>query len=118
MPLSTATQKETMLDLSSVELFGWQKSVLSGKVDRFVGLLSSGIQLPAVSVIDRGEHFSLAYWVDRPDATYVPDGGHHRSVACYIGGLPLRALIIDTPAEEFEYNTDFEIRNIKEIPIL
>ncbi len=110
---------EAELSLSDEVLYGWEKWVGAEKIGTFMDAIDRGDRFPRVAVTDRGTHFSLAYWANRDDDPEVPDGGHHRSVAHYLARVPLRVLVVATPADPpyFEFNESFEIRNITNIPI-
>ncbi len=114
-------QCDAELDLSSVELFGWEKYLSTEKIDQFISGINSGDSFPPVPVVNFGDHYSLAYWATRSDypGHLLPDGGHHRSRAHLIAGSLLRVTVLGIPpASEFEYNVGFEVRNIRDIPLL
>lgn len=114
-------EHDTIIDLSKVELFGWEKCLSGEKINIFVADIALEDSFPPVPVVEFEDHFSLAYWAIRmgSDGFSLPDGGHHRSRAHYIAETPLRVVVLGLPStNEFEYNIGFEVRNIRDIPII
>ncbi len=115
------TRAPAELDLSVTDLYGWEKQVSSRTIREFIAAIHEGARFPRVPVVDRGAHFSLAYWINRtdmPDFPDLPDGGHHRSVAHYLAEVALPVEVVSMPSGPgFEYFNYFETRHISEVRI-
>jgi len=91
-----------LLDLNKVQLLGWENpSALL--TDSYVRALERGHRFPLVDVIRRGAYYEIRGGYD---------GGHHRAVAHYIVGVPLRVRVFE---KDREGTDDVELQSIRDL---
>ena len=74
------------LDLRTVDLYGWERGKCLEKVCSLVKGIIMGDEFPLVPIRRDENIFVLSN---------ITDGGHHRAVAHYLVGEPLRCLVND-----------------------
>jgi hypothetical protein len=97
-------------------LQGWQNNTSSLLVASMIEGVRLGHQFPAVDVVEVGDNFyrlACGRMDSRPDMLSYYDGGHHRAVAHYIEGCPLRCVPLENSVAfpfEFRYIDSSEVR--------
>lgn len=108
--------EDLTLDLSKVELFGWEKPKSSIVVAAMVSAIECGAIFPRVFVVEKRRGYELAYGFvgrsERPENYNY--GGHHRAIAHYIAGTPLPCRVLQGHPQ-FPHFKHFE--NIREVPL-
>ena len=93
------------LNLEQITLYGFQKMVTDLKVDAIIRGIEAGDVFPPILVRKRtGGEYELGVFRDSED--WENYGGHHRAVAHYIEGVPLRCKVWEwrSDADCEEYN--------------
>ena len=77
------------LDLNKVTVYGWERKKSDLVIDSLVKAIENGEDLPATRVrqINKKSYELISH-----------DGGHNRTVACYITNTPLKVIL--TPEDE------------------
>ena len=84
------SMKRIDLDLSSVELYGWEYGQCQEMVFSMLEGIALGDEFPLVHIRNIEQSGFVIY--------YPGDGGHHRAIAHYLFGAPLRCLLDDEPS--------------------
>lgn len=100
-----------MLDLMHQDLYGWETPQSKERVEEFLVALQEGAVFPAVAVYEEPDGYYLTPSIENFDGT--PDGGHHRAVAHYLGGIPLRAKILSAGGPPYTRNMQLHVRDMR-----
>lgn len=85
---------ETYIDLRKVRLYGWEGQKSDLAIGSFLEGIEAGDIFPPVKVSRSGRK---TYWIMPSE-----DGGHHRAVAHYLSGKPLRCEVINNQKVEMK----------------
>ncbi len=90
------------LNLDEVTLSGFEHMKYTDKIAKYVRAIESGADFPPVFVtkLEEGKYVLSGYWARDSAGVLIKDrfgeynyGGHHRSLAHYIAGKPLKCQI-------------------------
>ncbi len=102
------------LDLDKVDLFGWEDLKYASKLAKMVRDIEKGDEFPEVLIAVRNGRYALSGRCEVARNKYgsLTDnyGGHHRAVAHYIAGMPLKCKI--TPYKCIGVRRDVKIKDI------
>ncbi len=111
------------IDLNKVDLIGWERIKSIEVIDYLVQRIYAGDEFPPVPVsqVDDTTFHLYSYLAIRKNE--LVDGGHHRAVAHYIAGKPLKVVLYSRRKriEEFvEYRTPQRVvlTNIRDIVLV
>jgi len=87
--------KIVFLNLDEVELYGWEKEKSWYTIDAIVRGIELGDDFPAVKVIRRMDgSYEIASTAKLVGGKIIGDGGHSRATGHYIGGKPLKCMVV------------------------
>lgn len=86
--------RKVLLDLHSVELYGWEREKSLRRVQAYLRALQSGSVFAPLKIWRiRDERFHLDKESLDAENPALKDGGHHRALAHYLAKIPLSAII-------------------------
>jgi hypothetical protein len=98
------------LDLDEVELIGWEEIKDVAEIARFVRKIDAGKDFPPVFVAQVGEKYVLSCYSEFRYCANENYGGHHRALAYYIAGKPLKCQITKDCRNERVISREFDIK--------
>lgn len=104
------------IDLSKVDLYGWELSKSKWKVENLVQKINEGIELPPVSAyfIDENTYQLTRDFITNENRIKIKDGGHSRALAHYKANKPLELVVIGEKSEvDMGSFLEVNVRDIK-----
>lgn len=119
----------SVIDLGDVRILGNLRCFpFMERLERYVSAMQDGIKFPPVFLVPMSNSYELRLtqiadhhsWSFRDEVRRANYGGHHRALASYFSGEPLRAVIVSDPevvkkADRIETNYPGLLRNLKPI---
>jgi hypothetical protein len=99
--------KSIVLDLSSVELSGWESSKNSIIVAAMIEGICLGCKFPPVDIVSSEKGYCLNYGSEDSLYDVKNYGGHHRAIAHYIANSPLECTILPSHRSQKAVLPDF-----------
>lgn len=104
--------EEILIDLETINLFGWEPVKKKSKVQKLVTVLEQGGSLPAVPVIQEPDGFYLVPGFEDDD-TGLSDGGHKRALAHLQLGRRLPVVVHYNSGIPYTRDKQVNIRDIQ-----
>ncbi len=104
-------QREVFLDLVRDNLYGWETPQSKQRVDKYLEALKDGAMFPAVAAYEVDNDFYLTPTIELPNG--LPDGGHHRAIAHFLGGVPLRVRVLFGGGVPYTRRAQLNVREMK-----